>query len=209
MSCATLERARALTACVLLLQSLWGCATAQGVAGAPWTRTAPMPMSRSELAAAPLDGRIYVAGGIAQWGTTAAFESYDPATGRWEELPPLPEAVHHLAAAATQTTGSMSPAATPICCSARSQTAPGPTTLWHERGPGSQIFRHRGQRTVWQQSRASCTWSAAWDRTRRSSGSTTLPRVLGCCAGRAPDPARAPHRDGARRQALRRRWTVG
>jgi N-acetylneuraminic acid mutarotase len=29
-----------------------------------------------------------------------AFEAYDPATDRWEELPPLPEAVHHLAAAA-------------------------------------------------------------------------------------------------------------
>ena len=60
-----------------------------------------MPTSRSELAAAALAGRIYVAGGIAQWGTTAAFEAYDPATDRWEELPPLPEAVHHLAAAAT------------------------------------------------------------------------------------------------------------
>jgi N-acetylneuraminic acid mutarotase len=60
-----------------------------------------MPTSRSELAAAALAGRIYVAGGIAQWGTTAAFEAYDPATDRWEELPPLPEAIHHLAAAAT------------------------------------------------------------------------------------------------------------
>ena len=60
-----------------------------------------MPTSRSELAAAALAGRIYVAGGIAQWGTTAAFEAYDPATDRWEELPPLPEPVHHLAAAAT------------------------------------------------------------------------------------------------------------
>ena len=101
MSCATLERARALTACVLLLQSLWGCAAAQGVPGGPWIRTAPMPTSRSELAAAALDGRIYAAGGIAQWGTTAAFEAYDPASDRWEELPPLPEAIHHLAAAAT------------------------------------------------------------------------------------------------------------
>jgi N-acetylneuraminic acid mutarotase len=34
-------------------------------------------------------------------GTTAAFETYDPAIDRWEELPPLPEAIHHLAAAAT------------------------------------------------------------------------------------------------------------
>jgi N-acetylneuraminic acid mutarotase len=101
MNRAVLERVRSLTACLLLLQSLSGCAAAQGVPRGPWTRAAPMPTARSELAAAALDGRIYVAGGIAQWGTTAAFEAYDPVTDRWEELPPLPEAVHHLAAAAT------------------------------------------------------------------------------------------------------------
>jgi N-acetylneuraminic acid mutarotase len=101
MNRAVLEWVRALTVCLLLLQSLSGCAAAQGVPRGPWTRAAPMPTARSELAAAALDGRIYVAGGIAQWGTTVAFEAYDPAMDRWEELPPLPEAVHHLAAAAT------------------------------------------------------------------------------------------------------------
>ena len=59
-----------------------------------------MPTPRSELAAAALRGRAYVVGGIAQFGTTAAFEAYDPALGSWEELPALPEAVHHPAAAA-------------------------------------------------------------------------------------------------------------
>src|ERR687897_1704641 len=101
MNRTVLERVRALDACLFLLQSLSGCAAAQGVAEGPWTRAAPMPTARSELAAVALDGRIYLAGGIAQWGTTAAFEAYDPATDRWEELPPLTEAVHHLAAAAT------------------------------------------------------------------------------------------------------------
>jgi N-acetylneuraminic acid mutarotase len=101
MNRTVLERVRALSACLLLLSALGGCAAAQSVSQGPWTRAAPMPTARSELAAAALDGRIYVAGGIAQWGTTAAFEAYDPATDRWEELPPLPEAVHHLAAAAT------------------------------------------------------------------------------------------------------------
>src|SRR5918994_2227304 len=101
MSRAVLKRAQGVIVASLLLQSLWGCAAAQDVTQAPWTRAAPMPTSRSELAAAALDGRIYVAGGIAQWGTTTAFEAYDPAIDRWEELPPLPEAVHHLAAAAT------------------------------------------------------------------------------------------------------------
>jgi N-acetylneuraminic acid mutarotase len=80
------ERARAVIAISLLLQSLLGCAAAEGIPQSPWARAAPMPTSRSELAAAALAGRIYVAGGIAQWGTTAAFEAYDPATDRWEEL---------------------------------------------------------------------------------------------------------------------------
>ena len=101
MNCAVLERARALVLCSLLLQSLWGCAAAQDIPPGPWIGAAPMPTARSELAAAALDGRIYVAGGIAQWGTSATFEAYDPATDRWEALPPLPEPVHHLAAAAT------------------------------------------------------------------------------------------------------------
>jgi N-acetylneuraminic acid mutarotase len=59
-----------------------------------------MPTARSEMAAAALGRGIYVAGGIARWGTTAAFEAFDPPRNRWEELPPLPEAVHHLAVAA-------------------------------------------------------------------------------------------------------------
>jgi N-acetylneuraminic acid mutarotase len=95
------ERASVVIVILWLLQSLWGCAAAQDATQGPRTRAAPMPTSRSELAAAALAARIYVAGGIAQWGTTAAFEAYDPTTNRWEELPPLPEAAHHLAAAAT------------------------------------------------------------------------------------------------------------
>ena len=95
------ERARVVIVILWLLQSLWGCAAAQDATQGPWTRAAPMPTARSELAATALEGRIYVAGGIAQWGTTAAFEAYDRTTDRWEELPPLPEAAHHLAAAAT------------------------------------------------------------------------------------------------------------
>jgi Kelch motif len=82
-----LEHAHGLVLRLLLLQLLWGCATAQDLPPGPWTRAAPMPTARSELAAAALDGRIYVAGGIARWGTTAAFEAYEPARDRWEELP--------------------------------------------------------------------------------------------------------------------------
>jgi N-acetylneuraminic acid mutarotase len=67
-----------------------------------WTSSAPMPTPRSELAAAALRNRIYAAGGIAQFGTTAAFEAYDAEHDSWEGLPDLPEALHHLAAAATR-----------------------------------------------------------------------------------------------------------
>ena len=73
---------------------------AQATSEQVWTPGTPMPTPRSELAAAALRGRVYVASGIAQLGTTTAFEAYDPALGSWEELPSLPEAVHHPAAAA-------------------------------------------------------------------------------------------------------------
>lgn len=65
-----------------------------------WSRIAGMPTARSELAAAELDGRIYVAGGIGQWGTSSAFEVYDPARHSWRRLAPLPTATHHPAMAA-------------------------------------------------------------------------------------------------------------
>ena len=82
------------------LSWLSACLDAQELPSGPWKRGAPMPTSRSEIAAAALDGRIYVVGGIAQWGTTAGLEAYDPATDIWQELAPLPTEVHHMAAAA-------------------------------------------------------------------------------------------------------------
>jgi N-acetylneuraminic acid mutarotase len=86
---------------LLVLLGSGGCApAAQELPAGPWTRGVAMPTARSELAAAALDGRIYAAGGIAQLGTTNAFEVYDPTADRWEELPPVPEDLHHLAAAA-------------------------------------------------------------------------------------------------------------
>ena len=86
---------------VLLALASVAAPLAQAPSEQAWTIGTPMPTPRSELAAAALRGRIYVAGGIAQFGTTTAFEAYDPALGSWEELPALPEAVHHPAAAAT------------------------------------------------------------------------------------------------------------
>jgi hypothetical protein len=49
MNRAALEWVRALTMCLLLLQSLSACAAVQGVPRGPWTQAAPMPTARSEL----------------------------------------------------------------------------------------------------------------------------------------------------------------
>ena len=70
-------------------------AAAQG-----WTSAAPMPLARSELSAAVVEGRLYVAGGIAQLGASPAFQMYDPATNSWRSLAQLPEPRQHFGMAA-------------------------------------------------------------------------------------------------------------
>src|SRR5262249_47099148 len=50
--------------------------------------------------AACADGRLYVAGGIAQLAASPAFQVYDPASGSWRSLAPLPEPRHHFGMAA-------------------------------------------------------------------------------------------------------------
>jgi len=87
--------ALSLTLLLTVLANLLACAALAQEAG--WSAGAPMPTARSEIASAELDGRIYVAGGLAQFGTTDAFEVYDPTTNSWKELAPLPEGRHHLA----------------------------------------------------------------------------------------------------------------
>ena len=73
-----------------------GLAAAEG----SWSRGAAMPPARSEIGVTELGGRVYAAGGIALFRTTAAFEVYDPEADAWRALAPLPEARHHLAIAA-------------------------------------------------------------------------------------------------------------
>jgi N-acetylneuraminic acid mutarotase len=53
-----------------------------------------MPTGRHHTAAAVLDGKLYVAGGR-QVGDLSldAFEAFDPETGDWSALAPLPEGV--------------------------------------------------------------------------------------------------------------------
>ncbi len=65
-----------------------------------WTELAPLPSPRQEVAAAALDGQVFVMGGF---GNTAepvtTVESYDPAQNVWERRADLPEPLHHAAAA--------------------------------------------------------------------------------------------------------------
>src|SRR2546428_12456830 len=65
-----------------------------------WTPLAPMPTARQEVAAAALEGRIFVIGGFgANAEAVATVEVYDPVTDRWEGRMPLPAPTHHPAAA--------------------------------------------------------------------------------------------------------------
>jgi N-acetylneuraminic acid mutarotase len=66
-----------------------------------WATAQPAPIYRSEMAAAVLNDRIYVAGGLAGpspnfTGTTYAMQSYDAATDSWREETSVPERLHHL-----------------------------------------------------------------------------------------------------------------
>ena len=57
---------------------------------------AELPVPRTEVAAATLDGRIVVAGGLTLDGAASdRADIYDPAANRWEPAPALPLGLHH------------------------------------------------------------------------------------------------------------------
>jgi len=73
------------------------------VALGAWLTASPLPVPRTEVAAAPLQGRIVVVGGfLASGGNSRRVDAYDPATDSWSRLPDLPTSVDHAAAAAWQ-----------------------------------------------------------------------------------------------------------
>jgi N-acetylneuraminic acid mutarotase len=63
-----------------------------------WTTKTPAPTKRTEVAAASLDGKIYVVGGFAKSiaFTSALVEEYNPATDTWRERAPMPAGRHHV-----------------------------------------------------------------------------------------------------------------
>jgi hypothetical protein len=68
-----------------------------------WRSLAPVPTPRTEVAAALLEGRIYVAGGFADPNRTVnTVEVYDIASDEWTSGPPLPLPVNHAMATATE-----------------------------------------------------------------------------------------------------------
>jgi N-acetylneuraminic acid mutarotase len=62
-----------------------------------WVEGIPLPYARSEMAAAVIDGKIYVAGG---WDYGNRVDCFDPVKREWSLVPPLPFALHHAGVAA-------------------------------------------------------------------------------------------------------------
>jgi N-acetylneuraminic acid mutarotase len=74
--------------------------TLAAVVAAAWVAGSPLPEPRTEVAAAPLGGRIVVVGGfLASGGNSRRVDAYDRAADRWARLPDLPVSVDHAAAA--------------------------------------------------------------------------------------------------------------
>jgi N-acetylneuraminic acid mutarotase len=86
----------------------WGCGSNAPSGGLPdggarlWRRHAQLAGGpRQETAVVAAAGRIYVLGGFDGAGNVVAtVEAYDPATDQWASVAPLPEALHHVNAAA-------------------------------------------------------------------------------------------------------------
>ena len=87
---------RILAAAVLAGGVLLGSGAVPAQGTGKWTKGAPMPSERSEVAVAALDGKVYVIGGF---GGQRELEIYDPASDHWDRGAPFPHAVHHPGAA--------------------------------------------------------------------------------------------------------------
>jgi N-acetylneuraminic acid mutarotase len=72
---------------------------ATGVASATpsdWDSRAPLPLPRTEVAAAAAEGEIVVLGGFTiDGGASRRVDAYSPARDTWRRLPDLPIGVHH------------------------------------------------------------------------------------------------------------------
>jgi N-acetylneuraminic acid mutarotase len=68
-----------------------------------WQTAQPLPLARTEVAAARLGEEIVVIGGFLADGTsTGRADAYSPRSGRWRRLPDLPAKVNHAMAASAR-----------------------------------------------------------------------------------------------------------
>src|SRR6266545_6755361 len=75
-------------------------APATAASSARWESRAALPVTRTEVAAAAVGGRVIVVGGyLADGSSSGRVDAYDPARDGWRRLPDLPVAVNHAAAA--------------------------------------------------------------------------------------------------------------
>ncbi|MFQ5483591.1 MAG: Kelch repeat-containing protein, partial [Nitrospinaceae bacterium] len=65
-----------------------------------WEVGPPVPSARTEVAAAAVQGRIYVIGGFGEKGVSGRVDVYDTAASTWSQASPLPQPLHHAAAVA-------------------------------------------------------------------------------------------------------------
>jgi N-acetylneuraminic acid mutarotase len=87
-------------ALLLAAAAVLACGAVVGAAPQRWRAAAPLPVPRTEVAAARLGKEIAVVGGYLPWGDTSAqADAYSPATDRWRRLPELPKALNHASAA--------------------------------------------------------------------------------------------------------------
>jgi hypothetical protein len=86
---------------VLVLATLAGVVTGAAARDAAvWKRGAPLPVPRSEVAAATVGKELVIIGGfLADGRSSARVDAYSPARNRWLRLPDLPVAVNHAMAA--------------------------------------------------------------------------------------------------------------
>lgn len=76
-------------AIVALVYSTWpGKHTSPGT----WSVKTPLNRPRAGAAVTALNGKLYVASGTNQSGTTNELDEYDPATGKWTSKAPIPTA---------------------------------------------------------------------------------------------------------------------
>jgi N-acetylneuraminic acid mutarotase len=67
-----------------------------------WSTNDPLPVPRTEVAAAVMGGEVFVAGGyLADGRSTTEVDRYLPQADRWFRAPDLPAAVNHAAAASS------------------------------------------------------------------------------------------------------------